>query len=183
MLRIPAQEIETLLEKKVRAWFADTHNLANLTGKDHTMDHEVLVHLSSSIGKLSAEHIFETLSRIVVGQGMLEIQISVSRLKTVLHDVHGLNLKTTPRLEDMASFEVPFVVEKSWHGSTIIRPPSTGTPEDIFNLPPNDLRDLVRGVIWRNEHFNGMTIREIAKRDKRSDAFVGTMIRKSLEIA
>jgi len=183
MLRIPAQEIETFLEKKVRAWFADTHNLANLTGKDYTMDHDILVHLSSSIGKLSAEHIFETLSRIVVGQDMLEVQISVSRLKTVLHDAHGLNLKTTPRLEDMASFEVPFVVGKSWHGSTIIRPPSTGTPEDIFDLPPNDLRDLVRGVIWRNEHFKGMTIREIAKRDKRSDAFVGTMIRKSLEIA
>ena len=53
----------------------------------------------------------------------------------------------------------------------------------IFDLPPHDLRDLIRGVIWRDEHFRGMTIREIAKRDKRSDAFVGGMIRKSLEIA
>jgi len=183
MLRIPAHEIETLLEKKLREWFADARNLARVTGRDHVANHDVLEHLSNSIGKLPAEQVFETLSRIVVGQDILEIQISVSRLKTVLYDFHGLNLKTPLQQEDVTSFEVPFMVGKSWHGSAVIRPPSKGTPEDIFDLPAHDLRDLIRGVIWRNEHFKGMTIREIAKRDKRSDAFVGAMIRKSLEIA
>lgn len=183
MLRIPAEEIETILEKKLRAWFADTHNLAKITGKDHTADHDFLEPLSASIGKLPTEDVFETLSRIVVGREMLDVQISVSRLKTVLHDVHGFTLKTVLGPEDTFSFEVPFVTGKSWHGAVIIRPPSKRTPEDIFDLPAHDLRDLIRGVIWRNEHFNGMTIREIARRDKRSDAFVGSMIRKSLEIA
>lgn len=183
ILRIPAHEIETLLEKRLRAWFADAHNLAKLTGKDHTTDYEVLEHLSSSIGKLPAEQVFETVSRIVVGNDTLEVQISISRLKTVLHDFHGLTLKTLPRQEDTTSLEVPFMVGKSWHGSSIIRPPSKGTPEDIFDLPPHDLRDFIRGMIWRDEHFKGMTIRAIAKRDKRSDAFVGAMIRKTLDIA
>ncbi|HRJ11967.1 MAG TPA: hypothetical protein PKW15_01850 [Alphaproteobacteria bacterium] len=53
----------------------------------------------------------------------------------------------------------------------------------MFDLPSHELRDLIRGFIWRDEHFNGMTIREIAKRDKRSDAFVGGMIRKTFEVA
>lgn len=79
--------------------------------------------------------------------------------------------------------EVPFRLGKSWHGAVVIRPPETGTPEDMFDLPSHELRDLIRGFIWRDEHFNGMTIREIAKRDKRSDAFVGRMIRKTFEVA
>ncbi len=183
LLRIPAQEIETLLEKRLREWFADTNNLAKMTGKDHTTNYEVLGYLSTSIEKLSTEHIFKTIARIVVGQDVLDIQISLSQLKKVLHEVHGITLKTAQRPEDTFLFETPFMAGKSWHGSVIIRPPSKGTPEDIFDLPPHDLRDLIRGVIWRDEHFKGMTIREIAKRDKRSDAFVGGMIRKSLEIA
>lgn len=183
LLRIPAQEIETLLEKKLRTWFADTHSLAKITGMNHTTDNEILQHLAASIEKLSTEYIFKTVAKILVGHDVLDIQISVSQLKQVLHDAHGLTLRTAPRPEDVFSFETPFMAGKSWHGSVIIRPPSRGTPEDIFDLPPHELRDLIRGVIWRDEHFKGMTIREIAKRDKRSDAFVGGMIRKSLEIA
>lgn len=183
LLRIPAQEIETLLENKLRAWFADIHNLAKITGKNHTTDHEILQHLAASIEKLSTEHVFKIMAKVIVGHDMLDVHVSVSNLKKVLHEVHGLILRTAPRPEDTLSFETPFMAGKSWHGSIVIRPPSKGTPEDIFDLPPHDLRDLIRGVIWRDEHFKGMTIREIAKRDKRSDAFVGGMIRKSLEIA
>lgn len=183
LLRIPAQEVETLLEKKIRTWFSDMHNLAAITGKDPIADHAVLEHLSTSIGKLSTEQIFETIAKIVVSRDILETQISLSLLKKVLHEALGVTLKTEPRPEDICSFETPFMVGKSWHGSVIIRAPSEGTPEDIFDLPPHDLRDMIRGVIWRDEHFKGMTIREIAKRDNRSDAFVGSMIRKSLEIA
>lgn len=65
----------------------------------------------------------------------------------------------------------------------IIRPPATNTPEDIFSLPPNKLRDVVRGIVWREEHFKGMSIVAIARREKCTDVFVGRLIRESLEIA
>lgn len=183
LLRIPAEEIETLLEKKLRSLFSDTLSLAKITGKDHAKDHEVLQRLAATIEKLSTEQLFEILAKIIVGHDVLDVQISVSRLKQVLHDAYGQTLRTAPQLEDKFSFEAPFMAGKSWHGSVIVRAPSKGTPEDIFDLPQHDLRDLIRGVIWRDEHFKGLTIREIAKRNKRSDAFVGGMIRKSLEIA
>lgn len=183
LLRIPAQEIESLLESKVREWFADNVNLARLTARDHLADHELLEHLSTTIKKFSAEAVFETVSKVVVSRDVLEVQVSLSLLKKVLQDNCGLALTTKPGPDDVVSFEIPFAKAKSWHGAIVIRPPSKGTPEDIFDLPPHELRDLIRGIIWRDEHFKGMTIREIAKRDQRSDAFVGSMIRKSLEIA
>ena len=59
LLRIPAEEIESLLEKKLRSLFADTHSIAKITGKDHAKDYEVLQHLAASIERLSTEQVFE----------------------------------------------------------------------------------------------------------------------------
>ena len=100
----------------------------------------------------------------------------------LLREEYGANIKSNSSKE-IHQIVAPFNVGKSWKGAVIIKPPAKGSPEDIFDLPVHELRDLVRGIIWRDEHFNGMTIREIAKRDKRSDAFVGQMIRKTFEIS
>lgn len=182
-LRIPAQEIEALAENGLRAWFTDHRNLCRITGKSRETDHDTIENLSARIKGLSVEPLFKVVSRIVVGHDMLNIKLDIPNLRNVLHDVYGLNLKAWTQSEDAVHLDIPFKVGKSWHGAVVIRPPETGTPEDIFDLPSQELRDLIRGFIWRDEHFNGMTIREIAKRDKRSDAFVGGMIRKTLEVA
>jgi hypothetical protein len=182
-LRIPAQEIEVLVEKGLRGWFADHRNLGKIAGKSLDSDHDTIVNLAARIKGLSVDCLLKTVSRIVVGHDTLSVRLGIPNLKNVLYDVYGLNLKAWAPPEDAFHVEIPFKVRKSWHGAVVIRPPETGTPEDFFDLPSQELRDLIRGFIWRDEHFNGMTIREIAKRDKRSDAFVGGMIRKTLEIA
>lgn len=46
-----------------------------------------------------------------------------------------------------------------------------------------ELRDLVRGVVWRDQHFNCLTIRQIAEREGHSEVFVGRLIHKTFEIA
>lgn len=181
-LRIPAQEIETLVEQKLRDWFLNKLNLAHITGRNPVSDHEVLENLSARIQKLSVENLFRILSKVVIMHDTLDIKISLDGFKTVMQEAEGIKLKIAPSIDDICEMQAPFTVGKSWHGAVVIRPPETGTPEDMFDLPPHELRDLIRGFIWRDEHFNGMTIREIAKRDKRSDAFVGTTIRKTFDI-
>lgn len=171
------------MENKLRAWFIDQRNLSRITGKNREADHDTIENLSTRIKGLSVEHLLKTVSRIVVGHDAFNIRFDILNLKNVLHEVYGTDLKSWKWSEDAVHLEVPFKVGKSWHGAVVMRPPSKGTPEDMFDLPPHDLRDLIRGFIWRDEHFNGMTIREIARRDKRSDAFVGSMIRKTFEVA
>jgi hypothetical protein len=37
---------------------------------------------------------------------------------------------------------------------------------DVFDLPSTNLKKLVQGVIWRDEHFDGMALKDIALREK-----------------
>ncbi len=84
---------------------------------------------------------------------------------------------------DIYKLEAPFQMDKDLKYTVVIRPPATNTPEDIFSLPPKKLVNLMKGIIWRDEHFRGMSIRGIARREKCADVFVGRLIRESLEIA
>ena len=56
-----------------------------------------------------------------------------------------------------------------------------GGAEDILDLPPPQLKNLVRGIIWRDEHFGGLTIRQIAEREYLSEGYVGKLIFESFE--
>ena len=40
----------------------------------------------------------------------------------------------------------------------------------------------VRGLIWRDEHFSGMTLRDIGKRDEFSEGYVGKCIIRTFEM-
>ena len=53
---------------------------------------------------------------------------------------------------------------------------------DVFDLPSAGLKKLVQGVIWRDEHFDGMALKDIALRENYSQAYVGTAIFSSFEI-
>lgn len=67
-----------------------------------------------------------------------------------------------------------FNTRRATKGAVVIEPE---TPDrDIFDLPPDQLKKLVQGFIWRDEHFQGLTIREIAEREGLSDSHVGKQI-------
>lgn len=53
---------------------------------------------------------------------------------------------------------------------------------DIFDLPPDQLKKFVQGFIWRDEHFQGLTIRQIAEREGLSDSYVGKQIFATFEV-
>ena len=53
---------------------------------------------------------------------------------------------------------------------------------DIFDLSNANLKKLVQGIIWRDEHFDGKTLTEIAQREGCSDAHVGKCIMRSFDI-
>jgi hypothetical protein len=68
------------------------------------------------------------------------------------------------KLPATAKITVPFQSQKSWRGAVVIQPVSADS-KDTIDLPPHELRDLIWGVIWRDEHFNGVTIRDLAARE------------------
>lgn len=168
--RLPAQEIEDFVETKIRDILDNTERLSDLLGIDHGDSYETLQLIAQKYQTSNKEEILKSaLQRVVLAQDNISIYLK-SEILHPLRSSRG-DCKIT------ASFKT----RKSKRGAVVIR--SCTLDEDPFNLPPHELRDLVRGTIWRGEHFNGMTIREIAKREGHSEVFVGRLIRDSLEIA
>ncbi len=51
------------------------------------------------------------------------------------------------------------------------------TPKaDALDIPPEQLKKLVQGLVWRDQHFTGATLRDIAKDEGVSESFVGKAI-------
>ena len=82
-----------------------------------------------------------------------------------------LNIVLTCVAEE-AVMEVPYSAERAQDGAVVIQSES----KDIFDLPPKALKKLIQGVIWRNEHFDGMAIKAIARREGCSQDYVGSAI-------
>jgi hypothetical protein len=67
----------------------------------------------------------------------------------------------TKEYDEAFEITVPFKVGKAKRGAIVIR----SQEQDLFNLSSDELKKLVQGVVWRDEHFDGMALKEIAKRE------------------
>jgi site-specific DNA recombinase len=52
---------------------------------------------------------------------------------------------------------------------------------DPLDLPPFQLRNLIRGIVWRDEHFDGVSIEDIAAREGLSKSGVRKIIMGSFD--
>ena len=75
---------------------------------------------------------------------------------------------------------VPYTIRRARKGALVIAPDTNEV--DIFDMPSHELKKLVQGFIWRDEHFSGMTIKEIALRENYSQSYVRTAIFSTFEI-
>jgi hypothetical protein len=74
----------------------------------------------------------------------------------------------------------PYKTARAKRGAVVIQP--VGSQGGLLDLPPLKLKKLVQGVIWRDEHFEGLALKDIAKREGCSEAYVGTAIFSSFDI-
>ena len=160
--RYPAQEIEDFVVQTLREYVEDLEKLSRIVGVDHALNYDMLQDVSREYAAFSAETLVKKVVRgVTIGKDSLVI---------------GTN-------PDGYKITAPFQMGGDKTCAIVIRPPATHTPEDIFSLPPHRLKNLVKGIIWRDEHFRGMSIRGIARRERCDDTLVGRLIRESLEIA
>ena len=74
---------------------------------------------------------------------------------------------------------VPFTIRRAHKGTIILKPDNN--ENDISDLPPVQLKNLVRGIIWRDQHFAGTTLRDIANQENLSEAGVRKIIMGSFD--
>ena len=108
----------------------------------------------------------------------ITVNHKVPELKTYLEGLYKVNIPTGS-FDNIHTIEIPYKLHKSYKGAVLLK--SKNDCDDPLDLPPQQLKNLVRGVVWRDEHFHGMSIKTIVEREGISKASVGQIILRSFD--
>lgn len=171
MARIPAHEIEQTI--------IDTmHNKTiEILALDQMDDHALIEHINAHMPP-PEKLLRASINKIIIDQDKLHIDVNIPELHQYLQNHLDLNIPVR-NVKSSHVLVTHFTTRRSYKGAVILK--ATTPDHDFLDLPPHELRNLVKGTIWREEHFNGMTLFAIAKRDGFSKQHVHQVILKSME--
>jgi len=165
--RLPAHEIETLIEKSVHGEITKLSGENDGTALKHLLKHHKDIPTYELIRKCVA-HITINFDHLI---------IKFKPVKFVKLVEKYLRVSITGCVDEF-EITVPYETKRGRDGAVVIQSPSN----DIFDMPSEDLKKLVQGHIWREEHFAGAYIKDIATRENYSDRYVRNRIMDSFKI-
>lgn len=166
MARLPAHDLEKAIEKALRD---------NISQFKSGADSLISEHILKRHEDIPAYDLVRTcIERVSIDLNQLTIHVRTSRFAKLAETHLGVKIEAH---DDAFEIVVPFKVGKARRGALVIKPEG----RDILDLPPAELKKLVQGVVWREEHFSGKTLTEIARREGCSDAHVRKYIMQSFE--
>jgi len=172
MARLPAHETEQIVIHALRK------NICKILHLDSIEDHVLIAYINSPTA-LTDFLITESINRIIVAQHELSLDVNPEVLRQLLKSHLDLAIPTKFHAPSYL-LSVPFTIQRAYKGAVILKP---DTPEhDPFDLPPHQLRNLVRGIVWRDEHFSGTSIKNIAAREQLSESGIRKIIMGSFDI-
>jgi len=172
--RIPAHTLESKIIASLKAEIFSPENLSRLFENGGELND----YIAKQSELLNYEGIITScINKIIIMNDRLEIHLNVQKLKSYLEEVLKIRIKNMTN--DVHVITTDFKLQKSYRGS-IIEKPSNDT-NDPLDLPPQQLNNLIKGIVWRDEHFNGLSMKDIAVRENVSKAHVGQVIIKSMD--
>jgi len=165
--RFPTQEIETVIEGAIRRELPNFVCEPESTNFDYLVKHQI---------KIPAYNLVRTLvTKVIVHHDALELHLHPTELEKLVQEHLGIVLTCT---REEAVINVPYRSERAQDGAVVIK----SDAKDIFDLPPKALKKLIQGVIWRDEHFDGMAIKAIARRESYSHDYISSAIFGSFKL-
>lgn len=110
----------------------------------------------------------------MVDQAQIIVSVKNAKLSRLISDT--LCIAMPQIVDETKEINVPYITRRAHRGAIVIEPDKPDAEKDPLGLPSGELRNLVRGFIWRDEHFDGMTLRDIGKRDGFSEGYVGKCV-------
>ena len=173
--------METLVERALSGNLSDINKAAHLLGVDPAVDGDGLkkivkqhqnIHFRQLIpGAIANVVIHPKAVHISIRQKALMDHITKS-LCVALENIAG---------QEILEISIPFEPIRS-RRSFMIPVPEQGN-KDPFDIPAHKLKSWVKGVAWRNDHFAGVNMTEIAARNNCGPAYVQKLIYQSFEMA
>jgi len=171
--RLPAHEIEKTVCKAIEGWFCDLEVMQTMFPQ---CDYSILNWIKESSITLMYEDIRNIVMKIVIAYETITIHINPISLVGLISKKYNVNLGQ-PDKTDIA-ISLPFKPKRVNNGAIIIH---DDTLKDPLDLPSDQLKRIVKGLVWRDEHFAGQTCRAIAKRENHGENYVNRCIRESFE--
>lgn len=175
--RLPAYEIETLVLDALKAEIRDAEKLSTMLSLDPDIHSRMLEYISENADTLHGLH--KDLHRVIVDCERLTIEVCPKSLAEQLKEVTKLDIQPDDK-SGHYRIEIPYHTKRAHRGAVMIRP---GNGKDPLDLPKPQLEALVKGIVWRDQHFAGKPLQVIATENDCSRAQVYKLIQQSLEIA
>jgi site-specific DNA recombinase len=171
LARLPALSLEKTIEEGVRSQLTSILN----------MEDQEAAYVMSKKDLVTRKSIFESIDKVVISSERLNLTINIEQLSDAVSA--SLDIAIEKRWTDQhMDLSIPFYLRKIRDGALVIDPASKRSAKlDPFSLPPAELKALVQGIVWRDEHFNGRSISTIARREGISDTAVGNYIHKCMK--
>lgn len=163
--RLPAHEIETLVMTTVRAELANIKNLSDILHLNMDQHYKFLEHISK---RVEAAALHKAVHKVTVDTDNLRIDVCLEKLATVINEDMNVSLPSNAAT-GTHSITLPYHTKRARRGAVVIQ---TGDKNDPLDLPKSKLEMLVKGIVWRDEHFRGRTFAEIAKENNCSRSYV-----------
>lgn len=178
--RISAREIEAAVRNALANAMREPETAAKLMGLDMIDHQELITELIHRYAEIdSRKLISKAISKVEIGAERAQVsfvaRVLLSEITCQLELISGIQTQC-----DISQLFIPINDIRQASGSTVLLRKRTGSSQDPFGCTQQELKDWVRGIIWRDDHFNGMTLRAIAQREDCSEAFVAKLIQHSL---
>ena len=164
--RLPANEIEKLIETAIRK------NIKKLSNE--TEGPLLKYFLKNNKEIPTYDLVRKCVEHITVYFDKLVIKIDPSTLTKLVQK--NLNI-TVSSPQDSFEITVPYQTKKGHNGAIIIEPDG----HDILDMPAPNLKKFIQGLVWREEHFSGALMIDIANREGCSDTYVRRAIMSSFD--
>ena len=175
--RLPAQELEDTVLNGMAGLLSENHLAAIFGVDEHTPN---IRYIMSNKMQIGSQKLVETcLSRVTLQASSLILDIKTEALKRLIDEALALDMPQP--ISALHQIELPFVIGRAKTGSLILAAPkSAAAANDPFNKSEEEIRRWVQGILWRDEHFRGIPIMQIAQREKISATKVLNIINLSL---
>lgn len=163
--RLAAHEIEAMvsdaLGQQIKTW---------LVNDIHTASY--VLNLIKDNNEAWIRH---AILKMVVGRQDIKIIFQPQNFANHIHKNHNITL-CLPETDEVV---VPYQTRIVRNGAKMIEP--EGRTHDPLDLPPDQLKRFTQGIIWRERHFAGETLKDIARADRYSDSYIRHTIMKSFD--
>ena len=170
MARLPAFETEKVVKRTIGKWIYDYMSSLEYP--------EICYYLQNHPVQVQDTLLRNILDKVIIGTEDITIILKGQSIEQELQKIVGTrsNITCDPKIE----ITTPLKNVKTYNGAIVLNPETSSNKDPLSDLPPNILLRLIRGIIWREEHFSGKTMLDISRAEGHGQNYVRKCILESL---